>query len=133
MSLGRASARPLPSSSARMSGFYPKPAFAPGPLSTRNGHSRKVGYRPVADFESGRQHERMNANEYLLPKAADEVDLSPWASVLPADARIIRTSLFGDVYLVDGLGAVHAGARRLLDQQDCSVRGVFLARAREGR
>lgn len=58
----------------------------------------------------------MNADEYLLPKAADEVDLLSWASVLPTDARILRTSLFGDAYLVDGLGAVH-----MLERGGCSI------------
>jgi hypothetical protein len=58
----------------------------------------------------------VNAHEYLLPKAANAVDLSPWASVLPTNAYILCTSLFGDAYLVDGLGAVY-----MLSRAGCSI------------
>ena len=58
----------------------------------------------------------MNANDYFLPKAADSADLSRWASVLPTEAQVLRTSLFGDVFLVDGRGAVH-----MLERGCCSV------------
>lgn len=58
----------------------------------------------------------VDANDYLLPKAADDADLSSWASVLPNEARILCTNLFGDVFLVDGVGAVH-----MLERGGCSV------------
>src|SRR3954447_14583728 len=58
----------------------------------------------------------MSAADYFLPKAADEADLSSWASILPAMPRVLRTSLFGDVFLVDEAGAVH-----MLERGACSI------------
>jgi hypothetical protein len=49
----------------------------------------------------------MSAADYLLPKEADERDLSKWSDMLPPGCRIISTNLFGDVFLVDAAGAVH--------------------------
>ena len=58
----------------------------------------------------------MDAEHYLLSEAADRVDLLAWAQILPPGARILRTSLFGDVFLLDAHGAVH-----MLERGACSV------------
>lgn len=63
-----------------------------------------------------RQHGSMNATDYFLPQVADEADISPWASILPDNARVLRTSLFGDAFLVDCTGAVH-----MLERGGCSL------------
>jgi len=49
----------------------------------------------------------VGAAKYFLPEAADDTDLSAWSSILPTPARALRTSLFGDAFVVDGEGAVH--------------------------
>ena len=49
----------------------------------------------------------MSAADYFLPKAADEDDLSAWSPIMPAAARVLRTNLFGDVFIVDKGGTVH--------------------------
>ena len=61
----------------------------------------------------------MRVIEYFLPDAADQPDLSAWASLLPSQFRVLRTSLFGDPFLVDGTGAVH-----MLDRGGCSVERI---------
>jgi hypothetical protein len=66
----------------------------------------------------------MTAGDYFLPKAADKLDLSSWASVLPAMARVLRTNLFGDVFLVDETGSVH-----MLERGACSI--TQIARSEE--
>lgn len=63
-----------------------------------------------------RQHGWMDPSNYLLPIAADSVDLSPWASLLPSGVSILRTNLFGDMFLTDEIGAVH-----MLERAACSV------------
>lgn len=54
--------------------------------------------------------------EYFLPNAANEDDLSSWSDILPAAPRILRTNLFGDVFLVDAAGAVH-----MLERAACTI------------
>ncbi|MDR6125935.1 hypothetical protein QE361_003635 [Sphingomonas sp. SORGH_AS802] len=61
----------------------------------------------------------MNVLDYLLPRAADETDLSLWSSILPSPARVLRTNLFGDSFLVDAAGTVH-----LLDRGGCSTERI---------
>lgn len=56
---------------------------------------------------------------YFLPKAADNADLSSWAPILPTEAKVISTSLFGDAFVVDFSGAVH-----MLDRGGCSVKQI---------
>lgn len=58
----------------------------------------------------------MSAANYFLPEAADEADLSAWASVLPVAVTVLRTNLFGDVFLADQTGAVH-----MLERGACSA------------
>jgi hypothetical protein len=70
----------------------------------------------IADVRALDQHAAMNARDYLLPEATDAADLSPWFSILPRDARILRTNLFGDVFLVGGEGAVY-----MLERAGCAV------------
>jgi T6SS immunity protein Tdi1, C-terminal len=65
----------------------------------------------------------MDSNEYFLPKAADdEADLSAWSPMVPAQARVLRTNLFGDVFVVDECGAVH-----MLERAACSASEVVPA------
>lgn len=58
----------------------------------------------------------MDPARYFLPKAADEVELSAWAALVPASARVIHTNLFGDAFVVDELGTVH-----MLERGACSA------------
>ncbi|RDE04143.1 T6SS immunity protein Tdi1 domain-containing protein [Sphingomonas aracearum] len=64
----------------------------------------------------------MSATDYFLPAAADQPDLSAWASLLPSQSRVLRTSLFGDPFLVDGAGAVH-----MLDRGGCSIERIAMS------
>jgi hypothetical protein len=73
-------------------------------------------FHPLQTLASGVSIEQMSAADYFLPKTADEVDLSSWAQLLPTKARVLRTNLFGDVFLVDEAGAVH-----MLERGACSV------------
>jgi hypothetical protein len=59
---------------------------------------------------------RMSAADYFLPKAADEGDLSPWSAILPLPARVLRTNLFGDVFVVDQTGGIH-----MLERAACTA------------
>jgi hypothetical protein len=61
----------------------------------------------------------MNPDGYFLPRAADDVDLSAWSPILPKVARILRTNLFGDVFVTDDSGAVH-----MLERAACSARQI---------
>ena len=58
----------------------------------------------------------MTAANYFLPRTADDCDLSSWASILPPGVQVLRTSLFGDTFLVDEAGLVH-----MLERGACSV------------
>ena len=58
----------------------------------------------------------MNAADYFLPKAAEEGDLSAWSSIIPAPIRVLRTNLFGDVFIVDAGGGVH-----MLERAACTA------------
>jgi hypothetical protein len=58
----------------------------------------------------------MIEDDYFLPRGADEADLSAWCSILPSGARVLRTNLFGDAFVVDDRGSVH-----ILDRGGCSV------------
>jgi len=66
-----------------------------------------------------RQHRHMNPTDYFLPRAADETDLSPWLSILPAPTATLRTNLFGDVFTLDAEGAVH-----MLERAACSAQTI---------
>lgn len=57
----------------------------------------------------------MSAEDYFLPRSADEADLSAWASILPPAARVLRTTLFCDAFIVDDVGSVH-----MLERAGCS-------------
>ncbi|MEP5938190.1 MAG: T6SS immunity protein Tdi1 domain-containing protein [Erythrobacter sp.] len=61
----------------------------------------------------------MDAAKFFLPREVDEVDLKPWASLLPTSAKPLRTNLFGDTFLLDGAGAVH-----MLERAGCSCQQV---------
>jgi hypothetical protein len=61
----------------------------------------------------------MSAADYFLPKAADEADLSAWSPLMPAVARVLRTNLFGDVFVVDEGGSVH-----MLERAACSAERI---------
>lgn len=63
----------------------------------------------------------MNA-DYFLPNIANQEDLSAWSDILPAAPRILRTNLFGDVFLVDESGAVH-----MLERAACTVSQIALS------
>jgi Domain of unknown function (DUF1851) len=65
---------------------------------------------------SARHHAIMAAATYFLPRGADEADLSPWSSILPSHARVLRTNLFGDAFIADEAGAVH-----MLERGACSA------------
>ena len=56
----------------------------------------------------------MDLGGYFLPRAADQADLSLWASILPENPRILRTNLFGDAFIVDEDGYVH-----ILERSGC--------------
>ncbi|WP_265562457.1 T6SS immunity protein Tdi1 domain-containing protein [Sphingomicrobium arenosum] len=51
---------------------------------------------------------------YILPSAANHTDLEAWSSILPAGPRILRTSLFGDAFILGSDGGVH-----LLERGEC--------------
>lgn len=53
----------------------------------------------------------MSADNYFLPSAANEADLSDWRPIAPAGAKPFATNLFGDAFFVDGSGAVHMLSR----------------------
>ena len=53
---------------------------------------------------------------YFLPQAANEGDLSVWSDILPDAARVVRTNLFGDAFLIDEAGAVH-----MLERAACTL------------
>jgi hypothetical protein len=65
------------------------------------------------------QHCWVSAADYFLPKAADEADLSQWASILPPVRRILRTSLFGDTFVVCEDGAVN-----MLERASCAAERI---------
>lgn len=58
----------------------------------------------------------MDPASYFLPKAADDVDLSAWATLVPRSARVVHTNLFGDAFAVDEHGTVH-----MLERGACSA------------
>ncbi|MBB5716792.1 T6SS immunity protein Tdi1 domain-containing protein [Sphingomonas aerophila] len=64
----------------------------------------------------------MSATDYFLQAAADDEDLSAWASILPSHFRVFRTSLFGDSFLVDSAGEVH-----MLERAGCSVQRIAVS------
>jgi hypothetical protein len=66
----------------------------------------------------------MAADEYFLSKKADEADLSPWEPILPVGRRVLRTNLFGDVFIADKNGAVY-----MLERSACSA--AQIARSEE--
>ena len=61
----------------------------------------------------------MNTYDYFLPKAADDADLSAWSPILPRVARVLRTNLFADVFVVDDRGAVY-----MLERAACSAQQI---------
>jgi hypothetical protein len=61
----------------------------------------------------------MSAADYFLRQTADEADLSAWSAIIPVVARILRTNLFGDVFIVDQEGAVH-----MLERAACSANEI---------
>ena len=61
----------------------------------------------------------MRAAEYFLPKSADEADLSAWSPILPTVARVLRTNLFADVFVVDDEGSVH-----MLERAGCAAERI---------
>jgi hypothetical protein len=61
----------------------------------------------------------MDPADYFLPKAADVADLSAWSPIIPAAARVLRTNLFGDVFIVDESGSVH-----MLERAACSAQQI---------
>jgi hypothetical protein len=65
------------------------------------------------------QHRPMSATDYFLPQAADGADLSAWSPILPTPARVLRTSLFGDAFVVDGTGSVH-----ILERAACTAERI---------
>lgn len=69
--------------------------------------SATAAFGPLADILRSRQHQAMRATDYFLPVLANEADLAPWHSILPTRPRILRTSLFGDHFVVGDGGAVH--------------------------
>lgn len=80
-------------------------------------HPQRTGlFRPIADVDAMRQLSPVIEEDYLLPRAADEVDFAPWSAILPATARPLCTNLFGDTFMVDGAGAVH-----MLERAACST------------
>ena len=44
---------------------------------------------------------------YFLPAASHDVDLRPWADMLPEAPRILRVTLFAEIVVADRDGAVH--------------------------
>lgn len=62
--------------------------------------------RLVAQIDQTR-HAIAMTTAYFLPAAANNIDLSPWSSILPGTVRVLRTNLFGDAFVVDIAGAVH--------------------------
>ena len=61
----------------------------------------------------------MDPSAYFLPDAADVTHLSAWSAIIPASARIIRTNLFGDAFMLDEGGAVH-----MLERGACCVEQI---------
>jgi len=65
-----------------------------------------------------RQHRAMTA-KYFLPNAANETDLSAWLPLFPAPARVLRTNLFGDAFVLTEDGAIH-----MLERAACAAQCV---------
>ena len=61
----------------------------------------------------------MKPDDYFLPRAADDTDLSAWSPIMPGPARVLRTSLFADAFVLDESGAVH-----MLERAACSVQPI---------
>ncbi len=73
----------------------------------------------MAKIEGIRQHLPMTAADYFLSGETGAADLSGWASILPPTARLLRTNLFGDAFLIDDAGAVH-----MLERGACTCRQI---------
>jgi hypothetical protein len=76
-------------------------------------------FDPFADISIKRQLPSMDPADYFLPKAVDDADLSAWLSIVPPSVRVLRTNLFGDVFVADQRGAVH-----MLERAACSARQI---------
>ncbi len=61
----------------------------------------------------------MDVEKALLPNEVDQSDLAAWASLLPARVKPLRTNLFGDTFLLDGVGAVY-----MLERAGCSCQQI---------
>jgi hypothetical protein len=61
----------------------------------------------------------VSPTNYFLPEAADRADLGAWSSILPTTARVLRTNLFGDSFVIDGIGGVH-----ILERAACSAERI---------
>ncbi|TCQ01912.1 T6SS immunity protein Tdi1 domain-containing protein [Sphingomonas sp. PP-CC-3A-396] len=49
----------------------------------------------------------MSPTAYFLPTAAHATDLSAWASIIPTGCRVLRSNLFGDMFLLAPDGVMH--------------------------
>jgi hypothetical protein len=49
----------------------------------------------------------MSSTAYFLPAAAHDADLSAWASIIPPSCRVLRSNLFGDMFLLAPDGVLH--------------------------
>ena len=58
----------------------------------------------------------MSPTAYFLPAPADDADLSAWASIIPPGCRVLRSNLFGDMFLLAPDGVMH-----MLDRGGFSV------------
>ncbi len=61
----------------------------------------------------------MKAIDYFLPSTADKADLTAWLPILPGRARILRSNLFADAFVVDSGGAVH-----MLERAACTAERI---------
>lgn len=81
--------------------------------------------RPIADLRRPRQVRRVSeADPYFLADVATEVDLAAWADVLPSSAKVLGVTLFADIVLGAGDGAVY-----LLEVSACTCSQIATSEA----
>lgn len=76
-------------------------------LRRKRGPFCNAGNRPIADIRSTRHHRQVSPTAYFLPTAAHDADLSAWASIIPPGCRVLRSNLFGDMFLLAPDGVIY--------------------------
>ena len=64
----------------------------------------------------------MDPTAYFLPTASHDADLSAWATIIPQGCRVLRSNLFGDMFLLAPDGLIH-----MFDRGSFSVERIALS------